>query len=163
MSGIDWRECRDLRVFLATGLGSGFSPRAPGTAGSLVAFALWWFLLAPLPLALGLGVLLVVIALGLWTVVAACRKLRVGDDPRIVLDEWLGTWVALIGCPREIVPAVAALVLFRAFDIAKPWPVSWADREVEGGVGVVLDDLIAGGLAAGVLHLSIAILHTFSA
>jgi len=157
MSGLRARDCRDVRVLLATGFGSGFAPRAPGTVGSLVALPIWWFLLAGLPVAVQAAVVAVASVLGVWIVAGACRRTGIADDQRIVLDEWLGLWVALLACPRAIVPACLGFVLFRVIDIAKPWPVSWADRRIGGGLGVVLDDLLAGGLAAVVLQISIAL------
>jgi phosphatidylglycerophosphatase A len=159
VSGITASHCRDPRVLLATGCGSGFAPSAPGTAGSLVALTIWWFGTSALPLGLELGALVIATVLGVWAVAATCRIAGVGDDPRIVFDEWLGMWVALLGCPRQLAPVAYAFLLFRLFDILKPWPVSWAERR-RGAIGVVLDDLVAGGLAAAVLQLSIALFHT---
>jgi phosphatidylglycerophosphatase A len=158
VSGIHARDCRDIRVLLATGCGSGFAPRAPGTAGSAVALAIWWFALAPLDLPVAAACVAVLSIVGIAVVDAACRRTGVADDPRIVLDEWLGLWVALLGCPKAALPALGGFALFRFFDIVKPWPVSWADRRVGGGLGVVLDDLLAGGLAAVVLQISLALL-----
>jgi len=155
-SGIEPRQCGDPRVLVAVGFGSGFAPWAPGTAGSIAAVFVWWLLLADLPVAASVALVAAACVAGVWIVTAACRVAGVGDDPRIVFDEWLGVWVALIGCPRDVVAVVIGLVLFRLFDIAKPWPVSWADREVGGGFGIVLDDVIAGVLALAVLQLSIA-------
>lgn len=158
MSGIRARDCRDIRVLLATGFGSGFAPWAPGTAGSAVALVIWWFALAPLDLYVAAGCVAALSIAGIAVVGGACRRTGVDDDPRIVLDEWLGLWVALLGCPKSVLPALGGFALFRFFDIVKPWPVSWADRQVGGGLGVVLDDLLAGGLAAVVLQISLALL-----
>jgi phosphatidylglycerophosphatase A len=82
------------------------------------------------------------------------RKLRVADPAYAVWDEFVGLWIALtplVGMPGSWAWIIAGFILFRIFDIWKPWPVSWADRNVEGGLGVMLDDVIAGLYAAIVL------------
>ena len=75
-----------------------------------------------------------------------------------MLDEFVGQWIALVAAPKTGVAVCLGFALFRAFDIAKPWPVSWADRRLSGGLGVVLDDVLAGVLAAVVLQLSVALI-----
>jgi phosphatidylglycerophosphatase A len=72
-----------------------------------------------------------------------------------VLDEFVGQWIALVAAPKSLLAVIVGFLLFRAFDIAKPWPVSWADRRLSGGLGVVIDDVLAGVLAAVVLQLSV--------
>ncbi len=155
VSRIRARDCRHPAVLLATGLGSGLSPWAPGTVASVVALPIWWFGLSTLSLAIGVPLLIVLCALAVWVVNMACGAAGVGDDGAIVIDEWLGMWIALIACPRTLPAVLTAFALFRLFDIAKPWPVSWADREVGGGLGVMLDDVFAGILALAVLQLSL--------
>lgn len=147
-------------MLLATGLGSGLAPKAPGTVGSLLALPIWWFLIGDLPLPYQFGFAVVVTLLSVWVVDRACRAAGVGDASAFVLDEFVGQWVALLGAPKSLLWVCIGFVLFRAFDIAKPWPVSWADRHVSGGLGVVLDDVFAGVLAAVVLHLSVALIST---
>jgi phosphatidylglycerophosphatase A len=129
---------------LATWFGAGLAPRAPGTVGSLASLVLW------APLVLGgsswWARLLVVVAVFAFGVVAAQRVVDVrGEDPQVVvIDEVAGMGVALLLAPPTVWSLIAGFVLFRIFDIAKPWPVSWADRRVGGGVGVMLDDVLAG-------------------
>ena len=142
-------------VLLATGFGVGLVPVAPGTVGSIVALPVWWWLLADLSFAVNCGVLMALIGLGSWIIDRACRKTGVGDAGAIVLDEFVGVWIALIAAPKTLIGLAAGFALFRLFDIAKPWPVSWADREIRGGFGVMLDDVIAGVLAAFVLWLAV--------
>ena len=142
-------------VLLATGFGVGLVPVAPGTVGSIVALPVWWWLLADLDLAVLCAVLVVMIALGSWVIDRACRKAGVGDAGAIVLDEFVGVWIALVAAPKTLLGMAAGFALFRLFDIVKPWPVSWADREVRGGFGVMLDDVVAGVLAAFVLWLAV--------
>ena len=156
MTAIRPADCRDLRVLIAVGFGSGFAPRAPGTAGSIAAVAVWWMWLAPLPSALQIGLLLAATALAIYCVAGACRVVGIGDDSGIVVDEWLGMWIALIAAPRHWLAATIAFLAFRLFDIWKPWPIGWIDRRVGGALGIVLDDIVAGGLAFVVLQLSIA-------
>lgn len=139
--------------WIASGFGSGLSPLAPGTAGSLAAL-LPWLALRDLPWPWYALVVIAAFALGIRACDWAVRTLRIDDPGAVVWDEFVGQWLALLPllfAPRSIWLVVAGFVLFRAFDIAKPWPVSWADRKVGGGLGVMLDDAIAGGYAAIVL------------
>lgn len=141
---------------IACGFGSGLSPLAPGTAGSLVALLPWWAL-RELSLPWFAVALVVAFAAGVAVCDWAVRTLRIADPGAVVWDEFVGQWIAL--APLVIWPhagwiwIVCAFVFFRFFDIAKPWPVSWADRKVGGGFGVMLDDAIAGMYAALVLAL----------
>jgi phosphatidylglycerophosphatase A len=154
--GIATADLKNPFVLLATGLGSGLAPKAPGTVGSLLALPIWWFLLADLPLVHQLAFVVIATVIAVWVVDRACRAAGVGDASAFVLDEFVGQWVALVAAPKSLLWAGVGFALFRAFDIAKPWPVSWADRSLAGGLGVVLDDVFAGVLAAVVLHLSVA-------
>lgn len=158
ISKLDISALRHPGVFLATGFGVGLLPFAPGTWGSLIGLAIWWFgfsLLDPLVAALGIG-LSVVLATALLTHV--CRRFELGDESALVLDEIAGQWVALLFLPRELWVLVAGFVLFRLLDIAKPWPISKIDREIKGGVGVMLDDLLAGVLVCAALHVTTVLL-----
>jgi phosphatidylglycerophosphatase A len=139
--------------WVACGFGAGLSPLAPGTAGSLAAL-LPWVALRELPLPYYAVVVACAFALGIWTCNWAVRSLKIADPGAVVWDEFVGQWIALaplLWAPRGWLWVFCAFVLFRIFDIAKPWPVSWADRKVGGGLGVMLDDVIAGTYAAGVL------------
>ena len=143
--------------WIALGFGSGLVPRAPGTVGSLAAL-LPWLVLRQLPWPLYLVALALAFALGVWACERAGRRIGVHDPGAFVFDEFVGQWIALI--PALLAPwwAVAAgFALFRLFDIAKPWPVRWADRHVGGGLGVMLDDVLAGALAALALALLLAV------
>ncbi len=151
-------DLRNPFVFLAVGCGSGLTPVAPGTAGSLLALPLWWFLLADLPLWQQALCITIAVLLAIWIVDRACRATGVGDASQIVLDEVVGQWLALLAAPKSLVAVALGFGLFRFFDIVKPPPVSWADRRLRGGLGVVLDDVLAGVLAAAVLHLSLRLI-----
>jgi phosphatidylglycerophosphatase A len=135
------------------------SPVAPGTVGSALALPIWWFALADLAAPVQLALVGALTLAAIWIVDRACRAAHVGDASAFVLDEFVGQWVALACAPKSLLTVAIAFVLFRAFDIAKPWPVSWADRTVRGGLGVVLDDVLAGVLAALVLQLSVGLFH----
>jgi phosphatidylglycerophosphatase A len=155
MSGLSWRHWRDPEVLVCCGFGSGFLARAPGTWGSLLALILWWWLLAPLTWWLQLAVALVVFVFGVKLVERITQRYGVGDEPAIVIDEFVGLWVALLGVGQELLPAILGFVAFRVFDIIKPWPIRWADAHIKGGLGVMLDDLMAGILALFVLQISL--------
>ena len=99
-------------------------------------------------------------AAGGWLLHILCARRGLHDDSAIVLDEVAGVWVALLFVPDEPIAVAAGFLLFRVFDIWKPWPVSWADREVAGGLGVLLDDLFAGLLALAVLQTGLSLLGT---
>ena len=136
--------------WIACGLGSGLSPVAPGTAGSLAAL-LPWLALRELPWPYYAAIMVAAFALGVWACHRAVRTLRIDDPGAVVWDEFVGQWIALaplLWLRRGAWWICAGFILFRVFDIAKPWPVSWADRRVGGGLGVMLDDVIAGAYAA---------------
>lgn len=136
---------RDPVLLLAFGLGAGMSPKAPGTAGSLLAI-LCYPLLAMLPLAVyGLVVLITIVA-GAWICGRAAHTLGVHDHGGIVLDEVAGVWLAMFALPATWPWLLAGFVLFRLFDIWKPWPIGWLDRRVPGGWGIMVDDLVAGAM-----------------
>ncbi len=145
----DWR---DPVQFVACGFGAGLAPVAPGTFGTLVALPLWW-LLQPLPLVAYLGIVVVLAALGVWLCDRAASRLGVHDHPAIVWDEIVGYLVTMVAAPAGWLPMLLGFVLFRAFDIVKPWPIRWFDRKVHGGLGIMLDDLVAGLFAALVLQV----------
>ena len=132
---------------LAFGFGAGCSPKAPGTMGTLLAVGLY-LPLSHLPLwAYGLVLLLVTVA-GIGLCGRAARDLGVHDHPGIVWDEIAGFLLTMFAAPAGWLWIVIGFVLFRFFDIWKPWPIRWLDRHVGGGFGIMLDDLVAGLLAA---------------
>lgn len=129
---------------IATWFGAGLLPRAPGTWGSLAALPFAWLILAHLgPAWLALAVLLVFLA-GWWAASVYVRDSGEPDAAAIVVDEVAGQFLALLAAPPELVWIVVGFLAFRAFDIVKPWPVSWAERRFGGGLGVMLDDVFAG-------------------
>jgi phosphatidylglycerophosphatase A len=136
---------RKLVLFIATGSGSGYAPIAPGTAGSAVGVGLWALCVQGPGLSTGamFALLVVLTAVGIWAAGEAEKTFQKRDDGRITVDEIAGQWLALALLPVSWEMALAAFLLFRLFDIWKPWPVRLAER-LPGGLGVVADDLIAG-------------------
>ena len=142
--------------WIACGLGSGLAPVAQGTFGSLAAI-LPWLLLRELSLPLNLLVIALGFALGVWACETAGRALGVDDHRALVWDEFVGQWIALL--PALLAPwwtVILGFALFRLFDVWKPWPIREFDRRLHGGLGVMVDDVIAGAFAAVVLG---AVLH----
>lgn len=145
--------------WIACGLGSGLAPVAQGTFGSLAAI-LPWLLLRQLPWPWYLLALALAFALGVWACGMAGRALGVDDHRSLVWDEFVGQWIALI--PALFAPwwmVAAGFVLFRLFDVWKPWPIRWFDRHLKGGLGVMVDDVVAGVFAAVALALLRLALH----
>ena len=138
--------------FLAFGFGSGLAPFAPGTFGTLAAVPLY-LLMQPLSLPLYLAVVVVAFVAGIWICGAAGTDLGVHDHGGIVWDEFVGLWVTMIAAPVGWQWIVIGFLLFRLFDIWKPWPIGWADQQLSGGLGVMLDDVIAGVYAFIVLQI----------
>ena len=146
-----------LFLFIATGAGSGYLPKAPGTWGTLVGLLLWWPL-AGLSLAAYLAAVAVLFIVGVASAGAAEKILDRGDPGVVVIDEIVGVLIALAAAPLHPVAALAGFALFRLFDIAKPFPVGWLDRHLHGGLGIMLDDVAAGLYALLVLHLGLWLL-----
>ncbi|MDH5527737.1 MAG: phosphatidylglycerophosphatase A [Nitrospirota bacterium] len=146
-----------LVLLLATGLGSGYAPKAPGTAGSLLALALAWPLMS-LPLPVYLTVTALVAVTGTFIAGRAETLLGGKDHKSIVIDEVAGILVTLAAVPPTWQHLVLGFLLFRLFDISKPPPCRWAERRFKGGIGVMADDLMAGVYAALVLHLTTRLL-----
>ncbi len=136
---------------VATVFGAGLSPVAPGTFGSLVALPFAWLIYwAAGPAAL-LAATLIVFFIGWWASSVYVNKAGIADPGAVVIDEVAGQWLVLAVAPLNIWYFAAGFVLFRLFDIAKPWPVSWADRRIKGGFGVMFDDILAAIYGGAVL------------
>ncbi|WP_428035143.1 phosphatidylglycerophosphatase A family protein [Amphritea sp.] len=138
--------------FLAFGLGSGASPWAPGTAGTVAAIPLF-LLLQPLSLAWYAAVLVITFVVGIYLCGKTSEDMGVHDHGGIVWDEFVGYWITMFAAPPGWLWIVIGFVLFRLFDIIKPWPISWADKQVAGGLGIMLDDVLAGLMALACLQL----------
>ena len=137
--------------FLAFGFGSGLLPKAPGTAGTVVAIIPWlWF--AQFSLLIYCSLLLLAILLGIYLCEKTSNDLGVHDHSGIVWDEFCGFWLTMIAVPASWQWILAGFVLFRLFDIFKPWPINWLDKSVSGGFGIMVDDLLAGLYALVILQ-----------
>ena len=144
---------KDIRQWLAVGLGSGLAPKAPGTFGTLAAIPVYMLVVLNFDLeGLWLFVLLGS-ALGIYLCHATAKAWQVHDSPSIVWDEWMGFCLAMSCVPFEWRWVILGFVLFRFLDIVKPWPISWVDRHVHGGLGIMLDDLLAGFFTAIILKI----------
>jgi phosphatidylglycerophosphatase A len=138
-------------AFIATWFGSGLLPKMPGTWGSLAALPFAWFIDLHFGKP-GLAIAtFIVFILGVWVSEIFVQRFG-GEDPQaIVIDEVAGQWLVLLAVPTELLYYAAGFILFRLVDIFKPWPANWADREVKGGLGVMLDDVLATPYAIAVL------------
>jgi len=142
---------RHPAVLLATWFGTGLLPRAPGTWGSLAALPFAWFIhgvAGPFGLA---AAVVVVFAVGVWASDVYVRRAGVADPGAVVIDEVAGQWLVLVVVPPDLLLYGLGFVLFRLADIVKPWPASWADRTIKGGLGVMLDDVLAAVYAGAAL------------
>jgi len=152
------RRVDQVILFLGQGLGLGRIPFAPGTVGTLPGLLLVWVFWQG-----GSGVYLaltaVVILSAVWIAKRSAEILGVADDPRIVIDEIAGVLVAFAFVPPSGLALAVGFCVFRILDIAKPPPISTTDRQVKGGVGIVLDDVLAGIGTNFVLQLLFRVLE----
>jgi phosphatidylglycerophosphatase A len=140
----------DPILFLAFGFGSGLAKKAPGTMGTLAAIPVYW-LFAQTNLFIYSLLTLVVTLVGIPICDIAAKKLDEHDFGGIVWDEIAGYLITMWLVPFTWQAMVLGFILFRFFDILKPWPIKWIDRQVHGGLGIMLDDVLAGVFAGGLL------------
>lgn len=138
--------------FLAFGFGSGLAPFAPGTFGTLIAIPPY-LLMQNLSLPIYLVLVAIVCLTGIWICDKSSKVLGVHDHSGIVWDEFAGFFISMIAAPSGWMWIAVGFVLFRVFDIWKPWPISWLDKKVEGGLGIMIDDIVAGIYALICLQL----------
>ncbi len=141
---------RNGALFISTCAGTGFFPIAPGTVGTGVALFFWWFLLPIHPL-MALGIIVFSFFVGVWS--AGIAEEVWGSDPgRVNWDEWVGTLIAVWFLPKTSFVIIVAFVLFRIFDIFKPWPIHRLEK-LPGGWGIMADDVVAGIYSNLILHI----------
>ena len=144
-------EPKSVTHWLAVGFGSGLAPKAPGTFGSLAALPLI-FCMLHLSLPIYLSITVVSCILGIYLCGKTASDFGYHDHPGIVWDEFAGMMVTFIAVPLTWQYLLAGFLLFRLFDIVKPWPIGWLDKKVHGGFGIMIDDILAGGMALACLH-----------
>jgi len=132
--------------FISVGFGSGLMPKAPGTFGTLAAIPLY-FAVSDLSLWSYLLITTLITLVGIYLCAYTSKALGVHDHGGIVIDEIAGYLITMIAVPFGGIWIIAGFVLFRFFDILKPWPISWIDKRVHGGLGIMLDDVLAGAFA----------------
>lgn len=142
-----------LILLIATGCYSGMMPKAPGTWGSLFAL-LPWFFIKDLPLPVYLGIMAATFVVGFLIAGTAEKLLNKTDAGPIVIDEILGMFITLTLAPAHPAAWLLGFIWFRLFDIKKPFPVSWFDTHLHGGIGIMMDDVMAGIYALGCLQIS---------
>ena len=142
---------RDPINFLAFGFGSGLAPKAPGTFGTLASIPLYYYL-SQLDFNFYLISCLIISVVGIFICGYTAKKLKIHDHPGIVWDEFAGFFITMIGVKFSWLNVVIGFILFRLFDILKPWPISWLDKKISGGLGIMVDDILAGIFAMFCLH-----------
>lgn len=130
-------------ILIATWFGAGYLPKAPGTWGSLAALPFAWYIVSYFGPWYLLIASVAVFILGIWAANDYMRVSKAHDPGPVVVDEVVGQWLTLVWVPTEITYYILGFLLFRVADIFKPWPANWADRKVGGGLGVMLDDVLA--------------------
>ncbi len=143
----------------STFFGCGLLPFAPGTWGSLAALPIAWLVREQYGIAALIAAAVLVFFIGLWASTIYVRRSSENDPAPIVIDEVAGQLLVLAVAPLQWSWFFAGLVLFRLFDIVKPWPVSWAERRFRNGLGVMLDDILAAIYAGVILYLAVVILR----
>ena len=147
--------------FLGLGFGSGLAPKAPGTFGTLVAIPLY-YLMSDLPLVWYLAIIVVGFIAGVWICQQSADWLGSDDPSAVVWDEIIGYLITMIAAPTGWQWVLLGFVLFRFFDILKPWPISLADRALHGGFGIMFDDVLAGIFALVCVQWIYYVLPTIS-
>lgn len=132
---------------LAFGFGTGLSPKAPGTVGTALAVPLYLLLPSGSPLTYSAFVVAAFL-IGIWICGRTAEDLGVHDHGGIVWDEFVGYWITMFMAPAGLLWLLLGFTLFRLLDILKPWPIKWADKQLTGGLGIMLDDVLAGIMAA---------------
>ena len=136
---------------LAFGFGSGLAPKAPGTFGTLACLPIYW-LLSDLSSIYYLLACFSVSVVGIYICGYTAKALKTHDHPGIVWDEFAGFLITMIGVGFSAQNILLGFILFRIFDILKPWPINWLDSKVSGGLGIMLDDIVAGIFSMLALH-----------
>jgi phosphatidylglycerophosphatase A len=138
--------------FLALGFGSGLAPKAPGTFGTAAAIPVYLLLAMLTPMYYFFAVVIMSIA-GIYICGKAADNVGVHDHPAIVWDEFVGYFITMFMVPVSWQSVLVGFLLFRVFDILKPWPISFIDKKMSGGAGIMFDDILAGLFSLAIMHL----------
>lgn len=141
--------------FLALGFGSGLAKVMPGTFGTLAAVPLVWLCSVYLDVSSYIAITLLVCVVGIGICGKTARDMEVHDDSSIVWDEVAGLFITMVAVPITWQSMLLGFVLFRIFDVAKPWPISFIDKHIHGGFGIMLDDILAGIFALGCMQFAL--------
>ncbi len=143
--------------FISLGFGTGLSPRAPGTVGTIAGIVIY-LLIEGMPLLYYLSLVFLLYLAGIRLCACTAQVLGAHDHPAIVWDEIVGFLITMTFAPEGWQWIITGFVLFRLFDIWKPWPIGWVDRHLQGGHGIMADDLLAGIFALTILEIIVYIL-----
>ena len=144
--------------FIAFGFGSGAMPYMPGTFGTLMAIP-FYLLIQNLPLMVYLSIVILITLSGIWMCDVLSREMGEQDPPGMVWDEIAGYGITMAGAPKGWFWVSLGFVLFRLFDIWKPGPIGWIDRKMHGGLGIMLDDVVAAICSCLILQLVARVMH----
>ena len=140
-------------AFVASFFGAGYLPKAPGTWGSLAALPFAWLIMRAGGASSLAAAAAVVFVIGVVVSNFATRDTREADPSWIVIDEVAGQWLTLLVAPPSLIGYAAGFALFRLVDIWKPWPIKWSERRFDGGLGIMIDDVLAAIYAMIVLGI----------
>ncbi len=143
---------------LALGFGTGLAPRMPGTFGTVAGMILYLLLAPEHNWLLYGGIVLVSFSAGIAICAYTAKALNVHDHSGIVWDEIVGYWITMLMVPNTLQWAIIGFCLFRLFDIWKPWPISLADKKLKGGLGIMLDDVLAGLFSLLIIQITLYLL-----
>ena len=143
---------QDPLYFIAFGFGVGALPIAPGTFATLLAIP-FYLALAQLPLYFYIAAVVLIFAASVFVSDRLSKEINIHDHPGMCIDEFVGFFVTMINAPHGFWWIALGVVLFRIFDIWKPWPISYLDKNVHGGFGMIIDDVVAGLFAFAIIQL----------
>jgi phosphatidylglycerophosphatase A len=146
--------------FFSLGFGSGLVPRAPGTAGTLVGVLLY-LSIGTLHWVYYLSLVVLLFIAGIWICAYTTKALNVADHPAIVWDEIVGYLATMAFAPPGWMWIIAGFISFRVFDIWKPWPIGMIDRQLKGGIGIMMDDVVAAIFSLTLLQIIVYILSRY--
>lgn len=156
----DWKfVTQKFSHFLAFGFGAGLTPRLPGTAGTAIGLVLYLVLSSFVSMPAMLAIAAAGFIVGTWASGATEKSLAAADHGGIVIDEIIAFWLVLVFIPQTPWWFASAFLLFRLFDIVKPWPIRFFDRHTPGGFGIMFDDLLAASYTLIAIELGIRVLY----